>query len=137
MSRRKDPMDELAGEIGCLVIGLMWAAAVAVFALIFKSTQQSPEQQLLQLQSSGAWRWLIEPYDCPHCGTVNESYKSRCYQCGAKLIDDPQPVKSGWGQVDYRQPGQGSSLSDRGIAFVILAVIVLLFILAAVNGGNF
>ena len=72
MSRRKDPIDQLADDIGCLIIGLMWVAIVGFFTLIFKSTQVSPEDQLLKLQPGYAWLWQIEKTNCPECGTANE-----------------------------------------------------------------
>jgi hypothetical protein len=85
MSRRKDPIDQMADDIGCMIVGLLWVAAVAVFAAIFKATQVSPENQLLKLQPGYGWRWQIEPLDCAHCGAVNESYRKHCYQCGTIL----------------------------------------------------
>lgn len=86
---RKDPGDEIAviiGEIVYFVIGLIWVAAVALFALIYKSFQQSPENQLLKLQPDYVWLRRIEPKDCSQCGAVNESQSQNCYRCGAAWV---------------------------------------------------
>jgi predicted nucleic acid-binding Zn ribbon protein len=140
MSRRKSPTDQLADDIGCMIIGILWVAAVGLFSLLFKATQVAPEDQLLKLQPGFAWWWRIEPQDCPDCGAVNESYKRSCFQCGATLTRPVEAVPaktagSSFAQVDYGQSGnRQASAADTAIGLIVVVVIVALVILV-LSGG--
>ena len=122
---RKSPTDQLADDIGCLILGLVWLAIVGFFTLLFKSTQVSPEDQLLKLQPGYAWLWRIEKKDCPACGTANESYARRCDRCGATLVvEQPTTAPNTTGNQDI------------GVAIVVLVVLgVIILAIIASQGG--
>lgn len=117
MSQRKSPTDQLADDIGCMIIGILWVAAVGLFTLLFKTTQVAPEDQLLKLQPGFAWWWRIEPQDCPDCGAVNESYKRSCYQCGATLATPTEAAT----------PSTGQTTPNRQMAFWLIVLGLIIF----------
>lgn len=120
MSRRKDPMDEFAEQLGCLLIGLVWAAIVGLLALIFKASHVSPEEKLRNLQPSYVWNWQIKARDCPTCGTINESYVHHCYQCGTVLfVPEPSTAQS------TADGGGYTWLIVLGVLFTVLVLIAI------------
>jgi|GEM_PF-5386868 len=114
---RKSPTDQMAEDLGCLIIGLMWLAIVGFFTLLFKSTQVSPEDQLLKLQPGYAWLWQIEKTDCPECGATNESYAKRCDRCGARLVVPEAAVT--------QQPLPAADPANQGIIIAIVVLVIL------------
>lgn len=117
MSRRNNS-DELAGQIGCFIIGLV----IGLFYFLFKSTQTPPEDQLLKLQPSYAWRWSIEAIDCLQCGAVNASYTRHCFRCGALLVVPaslPTPVEHQLAAAPH------NSSQDQMVGIIITVALVM------------
>lgn len=127
MSQRKSPVDQMAEEIGCLIIGLLWVAAVGLFTLIFKASRAAPEDQLLKLQPGYAWLWPIEPSDCPQCGTANESQLSTCYRCGTVL---PRPAGS------ESEPATDGYNTTTVIIVWVLCLVAIFIVVALTNSGG-
>lgn len=126
---RKSPTDQLADDIGCLVIGLLWLAIVGFFTLLFKSTQVSPEDQLLKLQPGYAWLWPIGAKNCPDCGVTNENTTQRCYRCGAKMTL-PQAAEQGTTTAVSGAEG------NEGVIIAIIILIAIGAVCALVMGGQ-
>ncbi len=130
---RKSPTDQMAEDIGCLIIALLWMAVVGFFALFIKASQVAPEDKLLKLQPSYVWLWRIEPLDCPACGTINESNMSRCYRCGASLA---VPVTTEQQVVTSSNQAPTSPENDTAIGmFIILFLVVGALLYALANLG--
>lgn len=121
MSRRNNS-DELAGQIGCFIIGLV----IGLFYLLFKSTQTPPEDQLLKLQPSYAWRWPIEALNCLQCGAVNASYTRHCFRCGALLVL-PAPLPS---PVEQQLAAAPQTPSQDTLIGIIITVTLIFGLLA-------
>ena len=116
---RKNPTDEMAESIGCLVFMLLWTGIVGLFTFIFKASQTSPEERLRKLQPGYAWFLPIEAIDCFQCRAVNESCVSHCYRCGAVLavpapVTEPSPI------LNNNEAAIG--LTIMGVFFLVLIV---------------
>jgi hypothetical protein len=120
---RKNPADQLADDLGCLIIGLLWVMAVGLFTLIVKAFQTSPEAQLLKLQPGYAWLSPVEAKACPQCGTANANYILHCYRCGSNL-DVPKPVSP--------TQSQATALNQEPSVFVGIMILLLVIIVVAI-----
>ena len=135
---RKSPTDQMADDLGCLIIGLLWLAIVGFFTLLFKSTQVSPEDQLLKLQPSYAWLWRIESKNCPQCGATNESYIQRCYQCGMVFATptksaEQKTISNSSSVTQPSAPESNIALNMVIFVMVIIGVFILISVLASLG----
>jgi hypothetical protein len=139
-------MEDLAG--GC-ILGLflaLWAAIAGLIALIVKSSQKTPEEQLLKMAPQLVFGAQIVGQPCPVCEEPNEQDTVICFRCGSSMTPVrqsprlPDAVPLDKIKVALDELGQRPSLLFQGKRFwdaeipifvgIVGGLLLLIFLLA-------